>query len=115
METQGVLRATLFSNVQRTIAKIIRSYEQSGNPFFGKEHISGKHRLYDSTMLKVLSAGNYQGHKLFTDMFSKVPAKDIFAFLDGQSTLAQDLRVISSLSPKHFIVPFAKSIPTNLY
>jgi lycopene beta-cyclase len=61
-------------------------------------------------MLKVLADGKYPGHQLFTDMFSRAKAYDILAFLDSESTLKQDLKVIKSLIPQYFIKPFFKSL-----
>jgi len=107
-DTRGSTGYT-FTNTQKTITKIIESFNNSGSPFFKEEHISTKHKLYDSTMLKVLEEGKYQGHQLFTDMFSKVKASDILSFLDSESTLSQDIKVIKSLIPQYFIKPFFKS------
>ena len=98
-----------FTNVQKTITNILESYKSSGTPHIKKEHISTKHKLYDSTMLKVLADGKYKGHQLFTDMFSTANAYDILAFLDGESTLKQDIKVIKTLIPQYFIKPFYQS------
>jgi len=108
-DTRGSTGYT-FSNTQKTIGNIIKSFEKSGNPFYEQENISKKHKVYDSTMLQVLADGKYKGHQLFTDMFSKVDASDIFAFLDSESNLLQDFRNIKSLSPIFFIKPFFKAI-----
>ncbi|PKL81143.1 MAG: lycopene cyclase [Ignavibacteriae bacterium HGW-Ignavibacteriae-4] len=107
-DTRGSTGYT-FTNTQKTITKIINSYQENGKPHYKEEHISTKHKLYDSTLLKVLADGKYQGHQLFTDMFSSVKATDILAFLDGESSLKQDFKVIKSLIPQYFIKPFFRS------
>ncbi len=107
-DTRGSTGYT-FTNTQKTITKIIESYQSNGTPHFKEEHISNKFKLYDSTMLKVLADGKYQGHQLFTDMFSTAKAYDILAFLDSESTLKQDVKVIKTLIPQYFIKPFFES------
>lgn len=108
-DTRGSTGYT-FSNTQKTITKIIESFKDNGTPFFKEEHISKKHKIYDSTMLQVLADGKYKGHQLFSDMFSKVRTSDIFAFLDSDSTFGQDFKAIKSLIPNYFIKPFFKSL-----
>lgn len=108
-DTRGSTGYT-FSNTQRTVDNIITSFKSNGTPFFKQEHISKKHKIYDSTMLQVLAEGKYKGHQLFTDMFSKVKASDIFAFLDSESNLSQDIKNIKSLIPNYFIKPFFKAL-----
>lgn len=108
-DTRGSTGYT-FTNTQKTITNIIDSYKSNGTPNFENEHISTKSKLYDSTMLKVLADGKYPGHQLFTDMFSTAKAYDILAFLDSESTLKQDFKVIKSLIPQYFIKPFFQSL-----
>lgn len=108
-DTRGSTGYT-FSNTQKTIDKIITSFQNNGTPFFNQEHISRKHKIYDSTMLQVLADGKYKGHQLFADMFSKVKTSDIFAFLDSESTLSQDIKNIKSLIPNYFIKPFFRAL-----
>jgi lycopene beta-cyclase len=108
-DTRGSTGYT-FYNTQQTITNIIESYEKTGSPLGAKEHIGSKDRLYDSTMLQVLAKGEYEGHQLFADMFSKVPAHIIFDFLNSESKLRQDIKVINSLSPVHFPTPFIKAL-----
>ncbi len=107
-DTRGSTGYT-FTNTQKTITKIINSYQSNGTPHYTEEHISLKHKLYDSTLLKVLADGKYKGHQLFTDMFSSAKASDVLAFLDSESTLKQDFKVIKSLIPQYFIKPFFQS------
>jgi len=108
-DTRGSTGYT-FYNTQQTITNIIDSYESTGSPLNAKENIGSKDRLYDSTMLQVLAKGNYKGHQLFADMFSKVPAHIIFDFLNSESTLSQDIKVIKSLSQLHFVSPFIRAL-----
>ncbi len=91
-----------FTNIQKTIDQILHVYQSAGNPFFEEENISLKHQLYDAALLNVLAKQSYEGHQLFTDLFSKVPAYRIFAFLDAETSVFQDLQIMKSLK----VIPF---------
>jgi len=97
-----------FTNTQKTVSKILASYRKYGHPFSITENINQKHKLLDATILTVLDSDNYLGHQIFTDLFNRVEAKTIFKFLDSESTLQDDLRIMRSLKSKHLIRPFLK-------
>ncbi|MCF0056421.1 lycopene cyclase family protein [Dyadobacter sp. CY356] len=99
-----------FLNTQKTISKILTSFKEKNHPFFDNENISNKHKVLDATILNVLDNDIYKGDEIFTDLFRRVKAKTIFAFLDGESTIADDLKIMSSLKAKYFIGPFLKVI-----
>jgi lycopene beta-cyclase len=97
-----------FMNTQKTISKILTSYRENGHPFFLTENISYKHKLLDATILEVLDINTYQGHEIFSDLFEKVGAETVFTFLNSESGIKDDLKIMSSLKAKHFIGPFMK-------
>jgi len=107
-DTRGSTGYT-FTNTQKTIGKIINTWKSQGNPFFRPENIGLKHQLYDATLLNVLAKGRYQGHQLFSDLFSKTAAYRIFRFLDAESSVFQDLFIMKSLKVAPFLQSFIKS------
>lgn len=58
---------------------------------------------YDVIFLDVLANNNKEGAALFSSMFKKAKTKTIFRFLDEESTLIQDFKIILSVPPKRFI------------
>jgi lycopene beta-cyclase len=106
-DTRGATGYT-FSNVQKTTSKILRHWKRTKNPFFTGEVINKKHRLYDATLLNVLDSGSYPGDKMFVDLFKNTSAKVVFAFLDGETHLREDFKIIKSLKPLPFIKAMAK-------
>ncbi len=58
--------------------------------------------FYDLLFLDVLASDNANGSNVFAAMFKKVNIKTIFKFLDEESNLIQDLKIITSVSPKTF-------------
>jgi len=108
-DTRGSTGYT-FTNTQKTISRIIESYRTDGHPFFKAETIGLKERLYDSTLLHVLADGKYKGNEVFSDLFGNTPASIIFKFLDAESNLFQDVKVMKSLR----VLPFLKAFLITL-
>lgn len=103
-DTRGSTGYT-FTNTQKTIDKILHSIQIEGHPFFKTEAIGLKAQLYDATLLNVLSKQEYPGHLLFSDLFSGTPAHLIFAFLDAETSVLEDIKIMTSLK----VLPFLKS------
>ncbi len=66
--------------------------------------------FYDLLFLDVLATNNGKGSTVFSDMFKRVNAKTILRFLDEESTFLQDLKIMSSVSPKLFLSAIFKRI-----
>lgn len=109
-DTRGSTGYT-FTNLQKTIEHIIFSYQEYGHPFFKHENLGLKERLYDSTLLNVLDNGRYPGHQLFTDLFKGTEAHHIFRFLDAESKLWQDIKIMRSLRTWPLLYAFVKALP----
>ncbi|MBU2928337.1 lycopene cyclase [Winogradskyella psychrotolerans] len=69
-----------------------------------------KYRFYDLIFLDVLANHNNEGAALFSSMFKKASIKTIFRFLDEDSTILEDLKIILSVPPKRFIQAFFKRL-----
>jgi len=100
-----------FTNLQKTVTKILDSWQSTGTPFFKKETLALKQSLYDATLLGVLSRRKYHGHQLFGDLFKKTPAPIIFKFLDAETSFWEDLMVMKSLR----IFPFLKAFVVAVF
>ncbi|REE25115.1 lycopene beta-cyclase [Winogradskyella pacifica] len=73
-------------------------------------HKNDKYGFYDLILLDVLANHNKEGAALFSSMFRKTNIKTIFKFLDEESTLFEDLKIILSVPPKRFIQAFFKRL-----
>ncbi len=103
-----------FINTQKTIGKILAAYQLNGHPFFNTETVGVRHHLYDTTLLNVLDKGEYEGHQLFSDLFSKTRASVIFSFLDAETFILQDLQIMKSLKPLPFFKAFIGAVYRRL-
>lgn len=75
-----------------------------------KFHKKSKFWFYDLIFLDVLVNNNQTGANLFSRLFKKASVKTIFKFLDEESSLLEDLKIIMAVPPKHFIVAFFKRL-----
>jgi lycopene beta-cyclase len=90
-----------FQFIQKQSADIVRALLKTGKPLL-KER-SKKFHFYDSVLLNVLATNRLTGEQVFSDMFSRNSITDIFNFLDNESNLAQDIRIIKSLPALPFL------------
>ncbi|MFM7710546.1 MAG: lycopene cyclase family protein, partial [Ferruginibacter sp.] len=58
---------------------------------------AGRFMFYDRVLLDVLARGYMRGDRVFSRLFARNPAQRVFGFLDNETTLGQELRLISSL------------------
>jgi lycopene beta-cyclase len=72
-----------------------------------------KYWFYDLLLLDVLSKNNEKGSSLFGSIFKKVNVKTILKFLGEESSLREDLKIITSVSPKPFILSIVKRFFKN--
>lgn len=67
-------------------------------------------RFYDNTLLHILYNNKLQGKKIFTRLFQKNKPQDVLRFLDNETSLKDELKIISSLPTWPFIKAAIKQI-----
>lgn len=60
-------------------------------------------RFYDEVLLYVLQHELYPGHKIFSRLFQKNPPSRVFRFLDNESSITSELKLISTLPVRPFL------------
>jgi lycopene beta-cyclase len=98
-----------FQFIQKNSEAIIKSMIATGRPAVKTE--TNKFKLYDSIFLNVLATKKISGEKIFEAMFTKNRAPDIFDFLDNESNLSQDIKIIRSLPA----IPFLKAALQQIF
>ncbi len=93
-----------FKNCERNAQRIVNNLK-AGRPA-NQNMISSKFRLYDAIFLDVLNRRNGLGPSLFYTMYQKNSIQQIFEFLDDESGLLDDLRIIVGF-PK---LPFLRAL-----
>ncbi len=68
-------------------------------------------RFYDNTLLYILYHKTLPGRKIFSTLFKKNKATQVLKFLDNESTLREELGIISSLPTWPFLKAALKQLP----
>jgi lycopene beta-cyclase len=97
-----------FQFIQRQSRDIVASLERTGEPVVTQD--PDRYRFYDRVLLNVLATGKLGGEQLFTALFDRNAISDIFPFLDNESNLRQDLKIITSLPVWPFLRAGSKEV-----
>lgn len=84
------------------------AFLKSGRPFT-QYKLKNRWTFYDAVLLEVLGSHNEKGAEIFTKMFRKGKAAHIFRFLDEESSLWDELKVIWS-APKILFIRAALKV-----
>ncbi len=95
-----------FKNAERFALKIVDNIKAGKIPHSNLHKKRFKH--YDKLFLDVLLNYNAYGEKLFYKMYKKNSIYDIFNFLDDESHIIQELKIIISMTSHHFIKALIK-------
>lgn len=94
-----------FQFVQKHTNRLVQSLINKKNPFIARPNGFRRFHFYDSVLLSVLVSGKVPGEKIFTQLFSKNKPQQVLRFLDNESKLSEELKIISSLPT----LPFFKA------
>ena len=65
---------------------------------------------YDLLLIDVLSSYNHLGSKLFSTLFKRNSLKNVFRFLDEETSFIEDLRIMLSMPPLKFITALFRRV-----
>jgi lycopene beta-cyclase len=85
-----------FRFIQKDTAAIVDSIRKTGSPF--NAYVSQpRFQWYDSVLLNILSRGTVQGAAIFADLFQNNQPQKILKFLDNETSVSEELRILLSL------------------
>ncbi len=97
-----------FKHTEKKVDTIISNLKQGKPPSTGL--INKRFKFYDKVFLKVLHDENAKGEWLFERFYSKNTIETMFRFLDEDSTLWEELKIMYSLFSFTFIKAFFKTL-----
>lgn len=97
-----------FRFIQKNSAAIVNQLLQGKYP--APEVSDSRFRFYDSTLLHILHHNKLPGHSIFTQLFQKNKPQQVLRFLDNESSLKDELRIISSLPTLPFLKAALKQL-----
>lgn len=85
-----------FYFIQQNIRSLVTQLEKRKDKLSAPKR-SNKYSLYDKIFLDVIDQKKIEARTIFNDLFQKNNVQDLLAFLNEESTLLQDLRIMNSL------------------
>ncbi len=95
-----------FQRTQRYLRELVQNLAETGKPTRQRPWFDGRFAFYDSIMLNVLEKHRFPADEMFTRLYAHNRPAAVFKFLDEETSLWEELRIISSM-PK---VPFTLAL-----
>lgn len=99
-----------FQFVQKHTENIIHLLKEGKHPNPQLTFRDKMFQWYDRTLLEVILSEKLEGKEIFATMFKKQPIETILAFLGNESTFWEDLKIMSCLPIKPFLVAGVKQL-----
>lgn len=92
-----------FQFIQKHAEKLVSEILKYGFPKNEESLVEKRFKVYDSTLLNILSNNTLPGDKIFTDLFKKNPIDRVFRFLDNETTLEDEINVMGTMPQSIFV------------
>jgi lycopene beta-cyclase len=99
-----------FQFIQKHSARLVESLVKKKNPFIARPTGAARFRFYDSVLLRILQQRSVPGDKIFTRLFEKNRPASVLKFLDNESKVVTELKIISSLPAWPFLKAAVKQL-----
>ena len=99
-----------FAFIQKKCRRIATNLAENELPLEGLDSRFDKYLLFDSIFLRVLTENNIPAWRVFNDLFEKLPPKTVFDFLDENTDLLTDIKVMNSTHIPTFLQAALKEI-----
>lgn len=97
-----------FYNTSRQVPKLVE-YLKTGKPLT-EFHQKSRFLFYDMLLLDILYENNHLGHQIFESMFKRRKASLILKFLENETNLWEDLKIVMAPKPMPFIRALFKRV-----
>ena len=91
-----------FRFIQKQADTIVEELISNGT-LSGNKKTKNRFFLYDSTLLHILSKNLLPGKTIFSILFKKNPADKVLKFLDNETTVGEEIKLLNSLPKKIFM------------
>ncbi len=99
-----------FQFIQKHSAKIIDALVHAKNPLQIQTVFEKRFKLYDGILLNVLQHKKMSGDKLFAQLFKNNSPQAILKFLDNETNLREELKIMNSVSLSVFLPAALKQL-----
>jgi len=99
-----------FLRAQHILTQMVKNISNGNQLMQDLPYQKERFKKYDATLLDVLAKGKYTGEQIFTNLFEKNGAHQVFKFLDEQTSLAEEIKIMSSTPILDFGMAFIKQM-----
>lgn len=92
-----------FQFIQKQSARLVNSLLQKGIPLTANGFNVQRAHWYDSILLRILSKSTLPGSAVFSTLFYRNKVTDILQFLDNETGLLKEMKIISVLPKRVFV------------
>ncbi|MBA4849181.1 lycopene cyclase family protein [Emticicia sp. BO119] len=92
-----------FQNTQRKLQKMVETLERTGSPKAKKNWFESRFRFYASVLLNVLEQKRHPAADIFSKLYRKNPPVRVFRFLDGDTTMWEELQLMNTVPKTKFL------------
>ncbi|RFS17988.1 lycopene cyclase family protein [Emticicia sp. C21] len=92
-----------FQNTQRKLKSLVDSLEKTGSPKTKENWFNGRFRFYASVLLNVLEQKRHTAADIFATLYRKNPPARVFAFLDGDTNIWEELKLMNTVPKTKFL------------
>lgn len=92
-----------FARIQRHSARLVAALARTGHPPADATGDKWQFHLFDTLLLDIMKRRGESTRDIFRQLFERNPVQRIFRFLDEQTSWADNLRIMNSVSPGPFI------------
>jgi lycopene beta-cyclase len=110
----GLIKASTgysYQRIQRDSAAVAASLARHGHPF-DLPRRRPRHRLLDAVLLEVLDRDARQLERAFARLFAANPADRVLRFLDEDTRLSEELRLIRSMPKRPYMSGLVRALRT---
>ncbi|MFT6204387.1 MAG: lycopene beta-cyclase [Spirosomataceae bacterium] len=103
-----------FQGTQKRLRALVSQLEVTGKPQSEAGWWQKRHLLYASVLLNVIKKKRYPIGEVFGQMYAQNKPEIMFSFLDGESNIFQELKLMASTPIKHFGLAAFDTVVRNL-
>ena len=98
-----------FQFIQKQSDQVVKQL-LAGRPLSDIPSPPGRFRFYDNTLLHILYHNKLPGDKIFSHLFKKNKPQQVLRFLDNETSLTEELKIISTLPAWPFLKAAMKQL-----
>lgn len=104
-----------FQNTQKRLKKIVANLEKTGSALIKTSWFEKRFLFYSSVLLNVLEKKRIPASEVFSRLYQRNKPSQIFKFLDGETNLWEEIKIMNSTKKLKFIAAVIDVIKRKIF